>query len=73
MGVLFFRLNEGCQYPYSKLPAMLFIVIIVLLIGYNLFNVISEENNVFYKDIRFWLVLTSLLILVWLTAQSYPE
>ena len=51
---------------------MLFIVIIVLLIGYNLFNVISEENNTFYKDIRFWLVLTSLLILVWLTAQSYP-
>lgn len=52
--------------------AMLLFAILFLMVFYNLFNVISEESNTFYKDIRFWLVLISLGILIWMITQSYP-
>ena len=42
-----------------------------LLIAYNLINVITEQSSSFYKDIRFWLILISLIVLVWFTFQSY--
>ncbi len=46
------------------------ITILYLLIGFNLLNVITQEDTAFYKDIRFWLVLISLGILVVLTVNS---
>lgn len=33
---------------------------------------INEKTTNYYKDIRFWLVLTCLLLLSWLTLQGYP-
>lgn len=51
---------------------MIVCVVLFLLIFYNLFNVISEESNAFYKDFRFWVILFSLLILIWILTQSYP-
>ncbi len=51
---------------------MLLCCFLFLLIGYNLFHVISDNQTVFYKDVRFWLVLFSLVVLLWLTVQSYP-
>ena len=51
---------------------MLVYVVLFLMIAYNLFNVITEESTVFYKDFRFWLVMISLITLVWILFQSYP-
>lgn len=55
-----------------KYNAMFFYVILYLLFAFNLINVISEKSSTFYKDVRFWLVIVSLIVLVVLTAQSYP-
>ena len=51
---------------------MFICVILYLLFAFNLINVITEKSTTFYKDVRFWLVIVSLVILVVLTAQSYP-
>lgn len=51
---------------------MFFYVILYLLFAFNLINVISEKSSTFYKDVRFWLVVVSLIVLVVLTVQSYP-
>lgn len=34
--------------------------------------VMTKKPALFYKDIRFWLVLASLLFLVWMTVSTYP-
>lgn len=52
---------------------MLVMTILYLLFGLNLVHVITEKSaTIFYKDIRFWLVVVSLCVLVVLTMQSYP-
>lgn len=55
-----------------KYNAMFLYVILYLLFAFNLINVISERSSTFYKDVRFWLVIVSLIVLVVLTAQSFP-
>ncbi len=51
---------------------MLCLTILYLLFGLNLVHVISEKQSAVYKDIRFWLVIFSLAILVVLTVKGYP-
>lgn len=51
---------------------MFFYVVLYLLFLFNLVNVISEKSSTFYRDVRFWLVVVSLIVLVVLTVQSYP-
>ncbi len=48
------------------------ISLLYLLIGLNLVKMLMEKTNTIYKDIRFWLILLSLAMLVWMTLQSYP-
>lgn len=48
---------------------MLVCVVLLLMIVYNLFNVVTEEQSSFYKDFRFWLVLFSLAVLVWIAVE----
>ena len=48
------------------------ISLLYLLIGLNLVKILMEKTNTIYKDIRFWLILLSLAVLVWMTLQSYP-
>jgi hypothetical protein len=45
--------------------------IFYLLITINLFNVVTQQDTAFYKDIRFWLVMLCLVALVLLTVNSY--
>lgn len=45
---------------------------LICLITYNLLQVIMEKHNIFYKDVRFWLVFISLVTLVSLVAKGYP-
>lgn len=45
---------------------------IYMLIGLNLVKILMEKTNTIYKDVRFWLVILSLAILIWMTLQSYP-
>lgn len=51
---------------------MLIISILIVILIFNLFDVLSEKSTIFYKDIRFWLVLISMGVLAWLTVASYP-
>ncbi len=51
---------------------MLVLTILYLLFGINLFSVITEKSTTYYKDVRFWLVIISLAVLVILTVYSYP-
>lgn len=51
--------------------AILAIIILILLIGHILFHMLSEKNEIFYRDIRFWLVVASLCALAWLALQNY--
>jgi hypothetical protein len=39
--------------------------------GCNLANICMERTNTIYKDHRFWLILCSLAMLVYLTVKSY--
>jgi hypothetical protein len=52
---------------------MLGICILYLLLGINLANMISEKHETVVKDIRFWLVVVCLSILVFMTAVGYPN
>lgn len=36
----------------------------------NLFKMMTEDGIIFYKDIRFWVVLISLIALIGITATS---
>ena len=51
---------------------MLVLTILYLLFGINLISVITEKDTTYYRDVRFWLVIVSLTVLVVLTAYSYP-
>lgn len=48
------------------------ISLLYMLIGLNLVKMITDKTSTIYKDVRFWLVLLSLAMLVWLTLKSYP-
>ena len=48
------------------------ISLLYMLIGLNLVKMLMEKTSTIYKDIRFWLILLSLAMLVWMTLQSYP-
>ncbi len=48
------------------------VVVLFLLIAYNLISMIHEKTSSVFKDIRFWLVLASFFLLVWITVNSYP-
>ncbi len=47
-------------------------VILFLLILYNLASIIREKAFAVYKDVRFWLVVGSFLLLALLVIKSYP-
>jgi len=51
---------------------MLVFTILYLLFGLNLMQLMSDKSTVIYKDVRFWLVIVSLCVLVGMTIQSYP-
>ncbi len=51
---------------------MLGLSILYLLFGINLMNMISEKQTAVYKDLRFWLVIFCLSILIVMTAFGYP-
>ncbi|MCB0587470.1 MAG: hypothetical protein KDD06_19405 [Phaeodactylibacter sp.] len=48
------------------------VIILFLLIAYNLISMIHEKTNSVFKDIRFWLVLASFFLLLWIAVKSYP-
>lgn len=48
---------------------MLVCAVLFLMIFYNLFQVVTEEHSNFWKDFRFWLVLFSLAVLVWIAVE----
>ncbi len=50
---------------------MFTVCIIFILLILNLFKVVTEGSTIVYKDVRFWVVLTSLLGLITLTVQSF--
>lgn len=52
---------------------MFTLIVLFLLIGYTLFHMLSEKNDIFYRDVRFWLVVASLCVLIWLTVHSYSN
>ncbi len=51
---------------------MLLVAFIILLIVFNLFDVVTENITPYYKDIRFWLIMISLVVLLALTLEGYP-
>ncbi|MDG2418507.1 MAG: hypothetical protein P8M17_05915 [Saprospiraceae bacterium] len=51
---------------------MLLVSFIILLIVFNLFNVVTENITPYYKDIRFWLIIVSLIVLLTITMEGYP-
>ncbi len=50
---------------------MVVLTLLVLLLGYNLVEIIMDRSTPFYKDIRFYLVMLSLAVLVITGAQRY--
>ncbi|MCO6475752.1 MAG: hypothetical protein J5I94_03985 [Phaeodactylibacter sp.] len=52
--------------PFNEIAALF------LLTAYNLISMIDEKTSSVFKDIRFWLVLASFLLLVWIMVRSYP-
>lgn len=42
-------------------------IALYFLFGFNLFNVISEKNKDYHKDVRLWLLLIALSALVIMT------
>ncbi len=51
---------------------MLIISILYLCFVFNLVNILAEKTTTFYKDIRFWMVFISLMLLMFLTLKGYP-
>ncbi|MFT5168264.1 MAG: hypothetical protein ACI8P3_003505 [Saprospiraceae bacterium] len=51
---------------------MIICTILYLLLGFNLIHMVTEENPTFYRDVRFWLIIFSLLVLILMTGNSYP-
>lgn len=46
--------------------------VLILLIAHNLTNMVHEKTSALARDIRFWLVLASFILLIWMTMKSYP-
>lgn len=51
---------------------MLLVSFIFFLIIFNLFSVVTDKSSPYYKDVRFWLIMVSLLVLVAMTVEGYP-
>jgi len=51
---------------------MLLVSFIYFLIIFNLFNVVTDKTTPYYKDVRFWLIMVSLVVLVAMTVEGYP-
>ncbi|MEM6966558.1 MAG: hypothetical protein AAF573_17470 [Bacteroidota bacterium] len=51
---------------------MLLVSFIFSLIIFNLFSVVTDKSTPYYKDIRFWLIVISLVVLVVMTVEGYP-
>ena len=73
--------REDYNLPFSKLSQdfsnqnglnMIGFLLLIFIIALNLINVITEKTIVFYKDIRFWLVLISLALMIILSISNYP-
>lgn len=47
--------------------------VLYILMGFNLANIYMERTNTIYKDVRFWLIIFSLLTLIYLTVKSYTQ
>ena len=43
--------------------------VLYILMGFNLASIYVERTNAIYKDVRFWLILCSLAMLVYLTIK----
>ena len=52
---------------------MFILTILTLLFMFNLLNVIAESGLVAYKDVRFWLTLVSLCVVLTVTIYGYAE
>ena len=50
---------------------MLLLAFFILLVTLNLFHVIAEKSEPYYKDIRFWLIMLSLVVLITVTLEGY--
>ncbi|MFK7772386.1 MAG: hypothetical protein AB8F94_09605 [Saprospiraceae bacterium] len=57
---------------FLKIMPMLLVSFIILLIVFNLFDVVTENITPYYKDIRFWLIMVSLIVLLTITVEGYP-
>ena len=51
---------------------MVVVTLLYLLLGINFVNLVSDKSTLFYKDLRFWIILVSLIVLVYMTLRSYP-
>ena len=51
---------------------MVLLTFIILFILFNLFSVVTENATPYYKDIRFWLIMVSLVVLLAITIDGYP-
>lgn len=43
---------------------MLVIPLLIVLFGFNLYYILSQAGNNFYKDSRFWLTMVSIMVMV---------
>ncbi|MFK8055383.1 MAG: hypothetical protein AB8F78_04600 [Saprospiraceae bacterium] len=58
--------------PPLEPSTMIAFTVLYLSLGYSLYGIFMEDTTLIYKDFRFWLVITSLILLVLLTLKSYP-
>lgn len=63
--------HPDCQTsPYPPFGHLLIVwvmelfIVLYFLFGFNLFNVISEKNKEYHKDVRLWLLVVALSALV---------
>lgn len=52
---------------------MLALIVLLSLIGYILVSIVSQKDFSFYRDVRFWLVMASVCVLVWITASGFSS
>jgi hypothetical protein len=50
---------------------MFILTILTLLFIFNLLNVVTQSGVMAYKDVRFWLTLTSLCVVIAVTICGY--
>lgn len=66
------RVSENEFVNHSTNPLlMLVITILYLLLAANLLKLMSEKSTSVFKDVRFWLVILSLGLLIFLTIKGY--